>query len=34
MLSHRQAWAEQPIKRGYPERFAQRALGHNSKCKK
>jgi hypothetical protein len=26
------AWAERALKCGYPERFAQQALGHNSKA--
>ena len=30
--SYRYAWAERGAKQGYPERFAQRALGHNSKA--
>ena len=29
--SYRYAWAERALKCGYPERFAQHALGHNSK---
>ena len=29
--SYRYAWAERARKAGYPERFAQEALGHNSK---
>jgi len=29
--SYRYAWAERALKCGYPERFAQQALGHNSK---
>ena len=29
--SYRYAWAERAKKAGYPERFAQEALGHNSK---
>ena len=28
--SYRYAWAERALKCGYPERFAQQALGHNS----
>jgi integrase len=32
MHSYRYAWAERGAKRGYPERFAQQALGHNSKA--
>ncbi|MCI0537862.1 MAG: hypothetical protein L0Z50_21825 [Verrucomicrobiales bacterium] len=28
--SYRYAWAERAKKAGYPERFAQEALGHNS----
>ena len=31
LLSYRYAWAERAKKAGYPERFAQEALGHNSK---
>jgi len=30
--SYRYAWAERALKCGYPERFAQAALGHNSKA--
>lgn len=30
--SYRYAWAERAKQRGYPERFAQQALGHNSKA--
>ncbi|HWD91714.1 MAG TPA: tyrosine-type recombinase/integrase [Verrucomicrobiae bacterium] len=30
--SYRYAWAERALKAGYPERFAQEALGHNSKA--
>ena len=30
--SYRYAWAERARKCGYPERFAQEALGHNSKA--
>ena len=30
--SYRYAWAERAEKAGYPERFAQEALGHNSKA--
>jgi integrase len=30
--SYRYAWAERTRKAGYPERFAQEALGHNSKA--
>jgi integrase len=30
--SYRSAWAERAKKAGYPERFAQEALGHNSKA--
>jgi integrase len=30
--SYRYAWAERAKTRGYPERFAQEALGHNSKA--
>jgi integrase len=30
--SYRYAWAERAKKAGYPERFAQQALGHNSKA--
>ena len=30
--SYRYAWAERIRKAGYPERFAQEALGHNSKA--
>ena len=30
--SYRHAWAERARKAGYPERFAQEALGHNSKA--
>jgi integrase len=29
---YRYAWAERALKCGYPERFAQQALGHNSKA--
>ena len=29
---HRYAWAEPALQCGYPERFAQQALGHNSKA--
>jgi integrase len=29
---YRYAWAERAKKAGYPERFAQQALGHNSKA--
>ena len=32
MHSYRYAWAERAKKAGYPERFAQEALGHNSKA--
>jgi integrase len=30
--SYRYAWAERAKVAGYPERFAQEALGHNSKA--
>lgn len=30
--SYRYAWAERALKCGYPDRFAQQALGHNSKA--
>jgi integrase len=30
--SYRYAWAERALKCGFPERFAQQALGHNSKA--
>jgi len=30
--SYRYAWAERAKTAGYPERFAQQALGHNSKA--
>ena len=30
--SYRYAWAERALKCGYPERFAQQALGHNSEA--
>ena len=30
--SYRYAWAERALKCGYPQRFAQEALGHNSKA--
>lgn len=30
--SYRYAWAERAQVAGYPERFAQKALGHNSKA--
>ena len=30
--SYRYTWAERALKCGYPERFAQQALGHNSKA--
>ena len=30
--SYRYSWAERALKCGYPERFAQQALGHNSKA--
>jgi integrase len=30
--SYRYAWAEQALKCGFPERFAQQALGHNCKA--
>jgi integrase len=30
--SYRYAWAERALKCGFPERFAQPALGHNSKA--
>jgi integrase len=30
--SYRYAWAERAKRAGYPERFAQEALGHNSKA--
>jgi integrase len=29
---YRYAWAERALKCGFPERFAQQALGHNSKA--
>jgi integrase len=29
---YRYAWAERALKCGFPERFAQEALGHNSKA--
>jgi hypothetical protein len=32
MAKYRYAWAERALKCGYPERFAQQALGHNSKA--
>ena len=32
MHSYRYAWAERAKQCGYPERFAQEALGHNSKA--
>ena len=32
MHSYRYAWAERAKTAGYPERFAQEALGHNSKA--
>ena len=32
LRSYRYAWAERALKCGYPERFAQQALGHNSKA--
>ena len=32
MQSYRYAWAERAKSCGYPERFAQEALGHNSKA--
>ena len=32
MHSYRYAWAERAKTAGYPERFAQVALGHNSKA--
>ena len=32
MHSYRYAWAERARIAGYPERFAQEALGHNSKA--
>jgi integrase len=32
MHSYRYAWAERARTVGYPERFAQEALGHNSKA--
>ncbi len=32
MHSYRYAWAERAKTAGYPERFAQLALGHNSKA--
>lgn len=32
MHSYRYAWAERAKVAGYPERFAQLALGHNSKA--
>ena len=28
----KEAWAERALKCGYPERFAQKALGHNSRA--
>jgi hypothetical protein len=31
-ISYRYAWAERAKTCGYPERFAQEALGHNSKA--
>jgi hypothetical protein len=31
-IAYRYAWAERARKSGYPERFAQEALGHNSKA--
>jgi integrase len=30
--SYRYAWAERALKCGFPERFAQQALGHNSRA--
>jgi integrase len=30
--SYRYAWAERALKCGFPERFAQQALGHNSQA--
>ncbi len=30
--SYRYVWAERALKCGFPERFAQQALGHNSKA--
>jgi len=30
--SYRYAWVERALKCGFPERFAQQALGHNSKA--
>lgn len=30
--SYRYAWAERALKCGFPKRFAQQALGHNSKA--
>ena len=30
--SYRYAWAERALKCGFPERFAQQAVGHNSKA--
>jgi len=30
--SYRYSWAERALKCGFPERFAQQALGHNSKA--
>lgn len=32
LYSYRYAWAERALKCDYPERFAQQALGHNSKA--
>ena len=32
LYSYRYAWAERALKCGFPERFAQQALGHNSKA--
>jgi integrase len=32
MHSYRYGWAERAQVAGYPERFAQKALGHNSKA--
>jgi integrase len=32
LYSYRYAWAERAKTAGYPERFAQEALGHNSKA--
>jgi integrase len=32
LYSYRYAWAERAKTVGYPERFAQEALGHNSKA--